>query len=50
MFVPLDEHFAEALKSQPTPRYYSDDGVHPNKNGSEFIGTIYAKAVEPLLK
>lgn len=50
VFVPLDEHFAEALKSQPTPRYYSDDGVHPNKNGSEFIGAIYAKAVEPLLK
>ena len=50
VYVPLDEHFSEALKSQPRPMFYSDDGVHPNKNGAEFIGKLYAEAIEPLLK
>ena len=49
-YVRLDELFAEALKTQPEPKYYSADGVHPNANGSEFIGKLYAEAVEKLLK
>lgn len=48
-FIPLDELFAEALKTQPEPRYYSADGVHPNANGAEFIGKHYAEAVKPLI-
>ena len=50
VYIPLDEMFNEALKTQPTPLYYSADGVHPNENGRKFIGEAYAKAVEPLIK
>ena len=50
VYIPLDEMFNEALKTQPTPLYYSADGVHPNENGRKFIGESYAKAVEPLIK
>lgn len=50
VYIPLDELFAEALKTQPEPRYYSADGVHPNANGAEFIGTHYAEAVKPLIE
>ena len=50
VYIPLDELFAEALKTQPEPRYYSDDGVHPNQNGSEFIAKHYLEAVAPILK
>ena len=49
VYVPLDELFDEALKSQPEPKYYSGDGVHPNANGARFIGEHYAKAIEKLL-
>lgn len=49
-YIPLDELFAEALKNQPEPLYYSADGVHPNENGAAFIGKYYAEAVKPLLK
>lgn len=49
VYIPLDEHFENALKSQPTPCYYSNDGVHPNDNGAEFIGRLYAEAVEKLI-
>lgn len=49
VYIPLDELFAEAIKSQPEPRYYSADGVHPNENGARFIGEQYARAVEVLL-
>lgn len=50
VFIPLDELFAEAVKTQPEPKYYSGDGVHPNVNGAQFIGKIYAEAIEPLIK
>ncbi len=50
VFIPLDELFAEAIKNQPEPLYYSADGVHPNDNGARFIGKAYAEAVAPLLK
>ena len=50
VYIPLDEHFANALKTQPEPLYYSADGVHPNENGRMFIGKIYAEAVKPLIE
>ena len=50
VFIPLDELFEEALKTQPEPLYYSGDGVHPNENGAQFIGKLYAEAIEPLIK
>ena len=49
VFILLDKHFEEALKTQPEPQFYSGDGVHPNANGAEFIGKIYAEAIEKLL-
>ena len=49
VYIPLNEYFEEALKTQPSPRYYSDDGVHPNENGARFIGKIYADAVKSLI-
>ena len=50
VYIPLDELFAEALKVQPEPLYYSGDGVHPNENGRMFIGKHYAEAVKPILE
>ena len=50
VYIPLDKHFEEALKTQPEPLYYSKDGVHPNENGRMFIGKIYAEAVLPIIK
>ncbi len=50
VFIPLDDLFAEAMKTQPEPLYYSGDGVHPNENGSRFIGEHYAKAIAPLIR
>ena len=50
VFVPLDELFREALKTQPTPKFYSPDGVHPNDNGAKFIGEQYFNAIVPLLR
>ena len=50
VYIPLDEKFDEAMKTQPEPKFYSADGVHPNQNGAEFIGKLYAEAVESLLK
>lgn len=50
LYIPLDEIFEEALKTQPEPQFYSGDGVHPNANGAEFIGTEYFKAIRPLIE
>lgn len=50
VYIPLDEKFAEAVKTQPHALYYSQDGVHPNQNGSELIGKWYAEAVKPLIE
>ena len=50
VYIPLDVHFEEALKTQPEPKYYSADGVHPNANGAAFIGKLYAEAVTPLIQ
>ncbi len=49
-FIPLDKLFAEALKVQPEPKFYSADGVHPNDNGRAFIGKHYFEAVRPLIE
>ncbi len=48
-FIPLSDLFDEAIKVQPEPLYYSGDGVHPNANGSAFIGKHYAETVSELL-
>ena len=50
VYVPLDELFDEALKTQPEPHYYSGDAVHPNTNGAMFIGGKYAEAVKTLIE
>ena len=50
VYIPLDELFAEALKTQPEPKFYSADGVHPNDNGRAFIGKHYAEAVKKLIE
>ena len=49
VYIPLQDLFNEAMKTQPQPLYYSGDGVHPNPNGAAFIGEQYAQAIEPLL-
>ena len=49
-YIPLDKLFAEALKTQPEPKFYSADGVHPNENGRAFIGKHYFEAVKPLIE
>ena len=48
-YLPLDEKFAAALPTAPTPMHYSADGVHPNAAGAEFIGGLYCEAILPLL-
>ena len=50
IYIPLDQIFEEALKTQPEPRYYSGDGVHPNDNGAKFIGERYAEYLEALIQ
>ena len=50
VYLPLDEIFEKAVPKQPEPLYYSKDGVHPNTNGSMFIGAKYAEAIKPLLQ
>ncbi len=50
VYIPLDELFAEAIKTQPQPMYYSADGIHPNDNGARFIGKHYAEAIKPILQ
>ncbi len=49
-YIPLDELFAQALKTQPEPKFYSADGVHPNANGAEFIGKHYFEAIAPFIE
>ena len=49
-YIPLDQLFAEAVKTQPEPLYYSADGVHPNANGAAFIGKHLADTFAELIK
>lgn len=50
VYIPLADIFEEAMKTQPLPKYYSDDGVHPNTNGAMLIGQKYAEALNHLIK
>ena len=50
VYIPLNEIFDSALQTQPSQKYYSQDGVHPNENGAKLIGKIYAEYIAPLIK
>lgn len=48
-YIPLDGLMAKAcVGCEPT--HWSADGVHPNENGSDFIGRLYADAFNEMLK
>lgn len=47
-YIPLDGIFAQnCVGTQYT--HWSEDGVHPNANGSELIGRIYADSFKELI-
>lgn len=46
-FIPLDGLLAKGCVSHPLS-FFSDDGVHPNASGSDYIGKIYADAFAEL--
>lgn len=47
-YIPLDGLLAQAcIGIEPT--HWSVDGVHPNENGSKFIGRIYADAIRKMI-
>ncbi len=47
-YIPLDGLMAQACVGQSC-YCWSEDGVHPNANGSEFIGRIYADAFKKII-
>ena len=47
-YIPLDKLFKEAIANHPEPKYYSNDGIHPNETGAKFISEHYANAVNKL--
>lgn len=47
-YIPLDGLFASASIGVDS-LHWSEDGVHPNANGSEFIGDVYANAINVLI-
>ena len=47
-YLPLDGLLAKACVGQ-SPYHWSDDGVHPNADGSAFIGRLCADAIAELL-
>lgn len=49
-YLPMDELFAQVLPSAPIPTYYSEDGVHPNAEGSALIAEHYLRVITPLLE
>ena len=49
VFIPLNDYFNEAVKTQPAPLYYSADGVHPNEAGSRFIAEHYKAAIDKFI-
>ncbi len=49
VYIPLDGLMAKACTYEPS-LFWSDDGVHPNANGAEYIGRIYAEAFKELLE
>ena len=48
VFIPLDGLFAAACVGTDYT-HWSDDGVHPNKNGSQFIANLYLDAIKKLI-
>ena len=50
VYVPLDQLFEAALKTQPEAKYYSRDGVHPNQNGAIFIAEQFFHATVDLFR
>ena len=48
-YVPLDGLFA-AASVEYDMYHWSDDGVHPNANGSRFIGGLLAEAMAPVIE
>lgn len=47
-YIPLDGLFASASIGKDD-YHWSEDGVHPNNNGAEFIGDVYANAINILI-
>ena len=47
-YIPLDGLLAQACVGQNC-YHWSEDGVHPNANGSEFIGRLYADAFKRII-
>ncbi len=47
-YIPLDGLMAKACVEKDM-YYWSEDGVHPNDNGSEYIGRIYADAFNKMM-
>ncbi|MDY6016915.1 MAG: SGNH/GDSL hydrolase family protein [Oscillospiraceae bacterium] len=48
-FIPVDGLLAQACIGKPSS-HWSDDGVHPNRNGAEFIGRLYADAFNQMVE
>ena len=48
-FIPVDGLLAQACIGKSI-YHWSDDGVHPNKNGAEFIGRLYADAYNKMVE
>ncbi|MBQ3006920.1 MAG: SGNH/GDSL hydrolase family protein [Clostridia bacterium] len=48
-YIPLDGLFASASIGIED-LHWSEDGVHPNANGSEFIGDIYADVIKLIIE
>ena len=48
VYVPTDGLFAAKCVERDS-LYWSEDAVHPNNNGSAFIGNLYADAVDQVL-
>ena len=48
VYIPMDGIFAKACISKPS-KHWSEDGVHPNANGAEFIGGVYADAIAEII-
>ncbi len=47
-YIPLDGLFASASLGVDD-LHWSEDGVHPNANGSEYIGGLYASAIKIII-
>lgn len=49
VYIPTDGILAKALIDNPS-EYFSEDGVHPNENGSKFLGKVYSDAFDELME